>query len=74
MINSSQRPESLFVHAKYSRTHCFWTGHVPNKFNKANVTLRIRGECDTHRNCSQMFHTCFQRNIASWRAGDFREG
>ena len=48
--------KSLFVHAKYIRTLCIRTTRVPNKFNNAIVILRIRRDCTTLRNCSQLFH------------------
>ena len=65
--------KSLFVHAKFFWTHCFRTTHVPYRFNIANVIQRIRGECTTHRNCSQLDHTHLQRNIGFCRDVQFRD-
>ena len=53
---------------------CIWTIHVPNENNSAIVIPTIRGECITHLNCSQLFHTCLQRNIGSCRGGEFHHG
>ena len=71
---SAERLKSLFVQAKFTGTFCIWTIHVPNENNSAVVVPTIRGECAAHRNCSQWFHTCLQRNIGSCRDGEFRDG
>ena len=69
-VASAGRLKSLFVHAKYTRTHCILTKHVPNKLKKAIVIPTIRGESATLRNRSQLFHTCLQRKIGSCRGGE----
>ena len=58
IIASVKRVKSLFVHVKFLRTHYIRTVHVTKKFNNDFVIPTIRGECATHRNCSQLFHTC----------------
>ena len=74
IIASARRLKSLFVQAKFTQTPCIWTIHVPNENNSAIVKPTIRGECTTHCNCSQIFHTCLQRNIGSCRDGEFHDG
>ena len=74
MVASVERLKSLFVHAKYTQARCFRTMHVPIKFNNAFVIPRITRECTAHRNCSDLFHTCLQRNIGSCTGGKFRDG
>ena len=75
IVASAELSKSRFVHAKYIRTYCNRTIHVPNKFYNAIVIPRIRGDCTTHRSCSQLFHTCLQRNIIDYcRGGGFRGG
>ena len=61
----------FFVNAKFTRTLCIWTINVPNENNSAIVIPTIRGECATHRNCSQLFHTCLQRKICYCKDGEF---
>ena len=73
-IASAQIFKSLFVQAEFTQTLCIWKIHVPNENNSATVIRTIRGECTTHRNCSQLFHTCLQRNISSCRYGENRDG
>ena len=72
IVASFKALESPFVHAKYVSTHCIRTIHVPNIVNYAFVILRIKSEL--HRNCSQLFHTCLQRNIGCCRGGELRDG
>ena len=72
IITSAERLKSLFVKAKFTRTFCIWAIHVPNENNSAIIIPTIKGECATHCNCSQLFHTCLQRNICSCRDGEFR--
>ena len=74
IIASAKRLKNLFVKAKFTRIFCFWTIHVPNENNSAIVIPTIRGECATHCNCSQLFHICLQRNVASCRDGELRDG
>ena len=62
---SAERLKSLVVQAKFTRILCIWAMHVPNENNSAIVIPTIRGDCATHRNCSQLFDTCLQRNIGS---------
>ena len=38
---------------------------IPNENISAIVIAAIRGECATHGNCSQKFHTCKQQKIDS---------
>ena len=64
IIASAKRLKSPFVHAKYTRTHFVRTRHAPNKLNYALVVPTIRGECATHRNCSQLVLTFFCNVIA----------
>ena len=61
----------FFVQAKFTRTLCVWTIHVLKENNSAIVIPIVRFECATHRNFSQLFHTCLQRNIVSCIDGDF---
>ena len=68
-----KRLKSLFIKANFLRTHFVRTIHVPKKFNIALVIPTIKGECATHRNCSQFSHTSLQRNIGSCRSGEFRD-
>ena len=70
IIASAERLKSVFVKANFTRTLCIGTRHVPIENNGAIVLPTIRGECATHRNCSQLFHTCLQRNIGC-RDGKF---
>ena len=49
-------------------------GTIDIEIKSAIVIPTIRGECVTHRNCSQLFHTCLQHNIGSCRYGEFRDG
>ena len=74
IIASAERLKSLFVQAKFTRTLCIWKIHVSEEDNSAIVINTIRGECATHRNCSQLFHTCLQGEICSCGDGDFRDG
>ena len=62
------------MQAKFTRAVCIRTKHVPSEINSAIVIPTIRGECATHHNCSQLFHTCLQRNIGSCRDGEIRDG
>ena len=73
IIVSAETLKCPVVHAKFTRTLCIWTIHVPNDINSAIVIPTINGECTTHCNCSQLFHTCLQRNICSCRDGEFRD-
>ena len=66
-----QEIEKSFLHAKFTQALCIWIIHVPNENNSAFVTSTIRDECTTHCNCSQLFHTCLQRNIASCTDDEF---
>ena len=74
IIASAERLKSLSVQAKFTRTLCIWTIHVPNENKSVIVIPTIKGEWATHRNCSQIIHTCLQRNICSCRDGEFRVG
>ena len=75
LINASaERLKSLFVNANFTRTFCIWTADIPNENNTAIFIPTIRCECAKHCNCSQLFHTCLQRNIGSCRDGDFHDG
>ena len=74
LIASAERSKSLFVPAKFTRTLCIRTTHAPNEVISAIVLPTIRGECAAHRNCSQLFQTCLQRDIGSCRDGEFCDG
>ena len=74
IIASAKRLKSLFVQAKFTRKLCIYTIHIPNENNSAIVIPTIRGECAKHRNCSQIIHSCLQRNIGFCRGGEFRDG
>ena len=71
---SAERLKSLFVQAKFTRTLFTWKIHVPNENNSANVLPTMKSECSTHRNRSQLFHSCLQRNIGSCTDEDFCDG
>ena len=71
---SAERLKNLFVQANFTRTLSFWTNHVPNEINSAIAITKIKGECATHRNCSQLVHICLQRFVGSCRYGEFRDG
>ena len=73
IIASAEILKSFFVQAKSTWTLCIWAIHVPNEKNSAIVIASIRGECATHCNCSQLFHTCLQR-IGFFRDGEFHDG
>ena len=73
-IASPESSKSLFVQLKFTRTFCIWTIHVPNEVNSAIVIPTIKVECATHRNCSQLFHTCLQRKIGSCRLDEIGDG
>ena len=73
IIISAKRLKSPYVKANFTRTPCIWTTHVPYDDNSAIVIPTIRGEIVTHRNCSQFFHFCLQRNIGSCRDREFRD-
>ena len=64
----------FFVQLKCTRAHCVPTIHVPRQFDIAIVIPTIRGECTAHRSCSQIFHTCWQRNLGSCKRGEFCDG
>ena len=72
-IASAERLKNLFVQAKFTRTFCIWKIHVPTENSSTIVIPTIRGECTTHCNCSQLFHTCLQRNIGSCRDCEFHD-
>ena len=74
IIASAKRSKSHFVQSKFTQTLGIWTIHVPNENNSAMVKPTIKGECTTHCNCSQFFHTCLQRNISSCGNGEFHDG
>ena len=74
MITSAESLNNLFVHAKFSGTHFVRTKHVPNKIFIAFLKPIIRFGCATHRDFSQMFHTCFQRMIDSCGSGEVNGG
>ena len=63
----------LFVLAKFAQTLFIWTKHDPKKVSNAIVIPTIRGGCTRRRYCSELFHTCLQRNIGSCRNGGFRD-
>ena len=65
IIASAKRLKSLFVQTKFTKTLCIWTIHVCIKNNSAIVIPRIGGECATHCNCFQKYHTCKQQKIDS---------
>ena len=71
---SCREIEKSFCAGKANPNICFRTKHVRNEINVASVIPTIRGEDATHRNCSQFFHTCLQRNIGSARNSEFRDG
>ena len=73
IIASAERLKNLFVQEKCTRTLCFWTIHVTNENNSAIVIPTISGECAAHRNCSQLFHTCPQRQISFCRDVEIRD-
>ena len=66
--------EKTFVQAKLTRTLCFRTKHVPTEIISVIVIPTIRGECATYHNCSEIFHTCLQRNVGSCRDGEICDG
>ena len=74
IITSAKILKSLFVQAKFTQTLCISTKHVPNENNSATVIPTTRRERITHCNCSQLIHTCLQRNIGSCRDGEFHDG
>ena len=81
IIVSDDRLKSLFVQAKFTRTLCIRTMHVPNVYtvlkveNSSFIVIpTIRGERATNRKCSHLIHTCLQRIIRSGRDGEFRDG
>ena len=67
IIASAERLKSRFVQAKFTRILGIGTIYVSNENNSAIVTTTIRGECGTHRNCSQKCYTCKQQKIDSCR-------
>ena len=72
IIVSAERLKTLFVQAKFTRTLCIWTIHVPNENDSAIVIPTISGDCATKCNCSQNCHTCGQQKIDSFRDVWFR--
>ena len=66
--------KSPSLHEIYIETHCIQTVHVPIKFYNAIFIPRVRGECTTLCNCSQLYHICLQGNIGFCRGGEFRDG
>ena len=74
IIASAKWLKSLFVQAKSIWTLCIWTINVPIENNCAIIVPTMKGECATQCNCSQLFHTCLQRNIGSYRDGEFHDG
>ena len=73
LIASAERLKSLFAQAKFTRTFCFWTIHVPNGINSAIVTPTVTVVCATDRNCCQLLHLCLQPSIGSWSDGEMRD-
>ena len=71
IVAAVERLKSPSVHPNYSQTHCTRTIHVPNKVNNAIVIPRIRVACLTNRYCSQIIHTCLQRNIGFRKRTEF---
>ena len=65
VIACAERLKSLFVQAKCTQTLFIRTIHVSKDINNAVVKPIIRGQCTTHRECSQIFHTRLQRNLDS---------
>ena len=61
----------FFVYAKQIRTQCIQVLDFQKTFNNDFFIPTLRDECSTHRKCSQIFLTCFQRNIGSFGGGDF---
>ena len=53
----------------YPNTRCIGTKHVPNELKIAIVLSTIKGECTTHRICSQLFQTSLQRDYVFCRGG-----
>ena len=66
--------EKFFVQAKSTSTLCIWTMHVSHENNSAIVLPSIRGDCTTHCDCSQLFHTFLQFIIGSFGDGEFHDG
>ena len=64
---SAEILKSLFVQAKFTQTLRNWTIHFSKVNNIAIVIPTIRGECATHRNCSQKCHTFGQQKIDSFK-------
>ena len=71
---SAERLKSHFKQAKFTIKLCIRTIRVPKEINSAFVIPTIRGEFATHRNCSQIFQTCLQRNMGSCRDGELNDG
>ena len=74
IVASAERLQSLFVHARFHKTHCNRTIHVPNKYKTSIVKPTNIVECATHLSCSQLFHTCLHRHIGSCGGGEFHDG
>ena len=74
ITGSAERLKSFLCMQSLPEHFVFWTICVANEKNSAFVIPTIMGECATHRNCSQFFHTCLQRIIGSCRDGEFRDG
>ena len=66
--------EKSFVQANVTQTLCIWTIHVTNEDNSAIVIPTTRGECATHCNCSQKFHTLRQYSIDFCKDCTLRSG
>ena len=67
----AEKSKSFFEHAKSFATLFVRTIQVSNKINDANLMPIIRLKRATHRNCSQLFQNCWERNIASSGVVDF---
>ena len=76
IIASDERLKSFLC--KQSSPEHFVCGQYTSPLIIDNISAivipTIRGECTTHRNCSQLFHSCLQRNISSCRDDEFRDG
>ena len=72
-VASAETFRNLFVHSKYIRTHYIRTKHLPNNVINAIVVPRNENECNTQRNCSQLFQPRLQRHIGSCEGDEFRD-
>ena len=75
LFHLEKRDWKVFLCTQNFPEHIFFRKvHNPSKVSFAIVIPTNWVGCVTHRNCSQLFYTCLQRNIGSCRGVEFQDG